>query len=172
MRPTAEELLASLRLSLNDTVLPKVEDRWARYVGTAMDLVLQHLQLRMAGELDTMAADSLDMADTLAAVAGRAVRQGEEGGPGGDRWVALLQRLGTVPPEAATQRLDEAVARNEALRGQVVAVLHWLDEVDPGDGDPDLHAVRQELHRLTRRQVDRLAPLVTPLYMSFRPVGA
>lgn len=172
MRPTAEELLASLRLSLNDTVLPKVEDRWARYVGTAMDLVLQHLQLRMAGELDTMASDSRDMAETLSAVAGRAVRHGEEGDPGRDRWADLLKRLGTLSPGTVQQRLDEAVARNEALRGQVVTVLHWLDEVDPGDGDPELHAIREDLHRLTRRQVDRLAPLVIPLHMSFRPAGS
>ncbi len=172
MRPTAEELLASVRLSLNDTVAPKVEDRWARYVATAMDLVLQHLQLRLAGELDTMAADSLDMSETLAVVAGQAVRHGEDGGEDRDTWAALLQQLGTVAPDAAVQRLDEAVARNEALRGQLVAVLQWLDQTDPDDEDPQLHAIRDELHRLVRRQVDRLVPFVEPLYMSFRPGGA
>jgi hypothetical protein len=172
VRPTAEELLASLRLSLNDTVALKIEDRWARYVATAMDLVLQHLQLRLAGELDTMDADSLDMAETLAAVAGQAVRHGEEGGQDQDKWSALLQRLGTAAPGDPARRVDEAVARNEALRGRVVDVLRWLDEIDPDDVDPELHGVRDELHRMVRRQVGRLVPFVEPLYMSFRPGGA
>ena len=94
MRPTAEEMLASLRLSLNDTVMPNVEDRWARYVGTAMDLVLQHLQLRLAGELDIMPLDSLDMSETLAAVPAQAVRHGEDDGPARATWAGPLERLG------------------------------------------------------------------------------
>ncbi|MDA8280016.1 MAG: hypothetical protein M0Z63_06280 [Actinomycetota bacterium] len=172
MRPTAEELLASLRLSLNDTVAPKVEDRWARYVVSAMDLVLAHLQLRMAGELDAMDADNVDMSATLVSLAGLAVRHGEHGGEARDRWAAVLERIGSPEPGGPGQRLDDAVARNEELRGRIVAVLQWLDETDPGDEDPQLRGVRDELHRLVRRQVDRLVPLVEPLYMSFRPVGA
>jgi hypothetical protein len=171
MRPTPEELLQSLRVSLNDALLPGVTDRWARYVGTAMDLVLQHLQLRLAGELDAVQADNTDMSAALAGIAGRAATAAP--GPHGQRWQALLDHLAAAagPPDGKGP-LASATQSNEALRRQVVEVLRWLDAEDPADVDDELRIVRDELHRLIRRQVDRVNPLVEPLYMSFRPAVA
>lgn len=162
MRPSPDELLMSLRVSLNDGLLPHVTDRWARYVGTAMDLVLQHLQLRLAGELDAIEADNADMAATLANVASRG---------NGSRWVPPLDAL-PEPAELRPGSLTSATELNETLRGQVVAVLRWLDATDPDGQDDELRAVRDDVHRLIRRQVDRINPLVEPLYMSFRPAAA
>lgn len=171
MRPAREELLQSLRVSLNDTLLPSVTDRWARYVGIAMDLVLQHLQLRLAGELNAVQADNADMSAALAGIAGRAATAAS--GPDGGRWQALLDQLsGGTAPADGNGPLATATQSNEALRRQVVDVLRWLDAEDPADVDDELRTVRDELHRLIRRQVDRVNPLVEPLYMSFRPVAS
>lgn len=160
MRPSSEQLLASLRLSLNETVKPAVTDRWARYVASAMDLMLQHLQLRLAGEDDALRADNADMSRVLADVAATAVSRGES-----DRWGALIDVL-TGPMPA------DGLELNEALRERVVGLMRWLDQNDPGRTDPDLQAIRDDVHRLIRRQVDRVGPMVEPLHMSFAPAAA
>jgi hypothetical protein len=176
MRPSPDELLAGLRLSLNETLLPKVEDRWARYVGAAMDLVIEHLRLRLAGERSVLDEDSADMAAVLASVIGRAAALGAGSGDSGHpRWGELAELLSPAarPAEYDTPRDDlaAATARNERLRGSVVAAMHWLDEAEARGGGPDVEELRDELLRLTRRQVDRVTGLVEPLFMTFGPVA-
>ncbi|MEY9211778.1 hypothetical protein NI17_008790 [Thermobifida halotolerans] len=170
MRPSPDELLDSLRLSLNETLLPKVEDRWARYVGTAMDLVLQHLKLRLAHEGDALAEDDADMLAVLAALSARAAAlAGQETGGGAPRWEELAELVAGAARSGDTEARG-ATARNEELRGVVVAVMRWLDEAD--SADPAVREMRDEVYRLVRRQVDRTRPLVEPLFMSFRPVAS
>ncbi|WP_433496593.1 hypothetical protein ACQP1K_16465 [Sphaerimonospora sp. CA-214678] len=173
MRPSPDDLLDSLRLSLNESLLPKVEDRWARYVGSAMDLVLQHLKLRLAGEMDMMAEDSADMLTVLAAVGGRAAALAERSGrDGSPRWEELAEIVAGAAERAGDRpEPEDAVGRNEELRGVVVAVMRWLDDAEDA-GHPELGELRDEVYRLVRRQVDRTKPLVEPLFMSFRPVAS
>lgn len=164
VRPDSHQLLQSLRVSLNETVAPAVTDRWAKYVATAMDLVLQHLQLRLAGEFDALGADNADMAETLTRLVSAAAA--------GDLPAHLAGRLQdavTAISADAAPDLASATETNEALRAQVVAALRVLDEPDADEGTD---AVRDELHRLIRRQVDRVGALVTPLHMSFGPAVA
>ena len=158
MRPDHDQLLQSLRVSLNDTVAPAVTDRWARYVATAMDLVLQHLQLRLAGESDAIGADNADMALSLAELAASTTN---------DRLAAALTPLDN---EAAPGDLAGATALNERLRAQIVAALRVVDAAAPDD--PEAERCRDALHRLIRRQVDRVGVLVEPLHMSFGPAVA
>jgi len=172
MRPSQEQLLASLRLSLNDTVLPNVTDRWARYVVTAMDLVMQHLELRLAGEIDALHADNLDMSETLASIANRAIRRADAPDTIRGPWETLLAQLSQAAISNSPRRLPAATELNETLRSQVVSVIRWLDETDPHDERRELREIRDEIHRLIRRQVDRVNPMVAPLHMSFRPVMA
>lgn len=171
MRPSLDELLASLRSSLSETILPAVEDRWARYVGTAMDLVLEHLQLRLAGESSSLAEDSADMAAVLSGVAQRVAALGAEGDEAQQR---LAASLGNVLPAASAGAvpadLAQLTAQNERLRGSVVDVLRWLDE--GGDKQTaEIDGIRDEVYRLVRRQTDRNTALVRPLFMSFGPVA-
>jgi len=169
VRPSPEELLDSLRLSLNETLLPKVEDRWARYVGTAMDLVLQHLKLRLAHEQDALAADDADMLAVLADLGSRAAAlAGQDSGAASPRWEELAELVGAA--RTAGDGQQDATARNEELRGVVVAVMRWLDEAE--GAHPAVEEMRDEVYRLVRRQVDRTRPLVEPLFMSFRPVAS
>lgn len=156
----------SLRLSLNETLLPEVRDRWARYVGAAMDLVLQHLRLRLAGEHDALTEDNADMLAVLAAIGSRAAALGGHTG-GSSRWEELAALVADVADGTAE---GTATARNEELRGAVVAVMRWLDAAD--EEDPEVARMRDEVYRLVRRQMDRITPMVEPLYMSFRPVAS
>lgn len=157
MRPEPDDLLRSLRVSLSETIVPALEDRWARYVATAMDLVLQHLQLRLAGELDALVEDNADMAATLAGLAADFPSAKAATLAGAD-----------VPASNGVPATDvrSATETNERLRAQVVAVLLALD-AEPAS--PEVEAGRTELARLVRRQVDRVNPLVAPLHMSFSP---
>lgn len=176
MRPSQEELIATLRTSLNDTLVPAIEDRWARYVATAMDLVLQHLALRVVGEADTLAADSADMAQTLAAVADRAATAGRAAEDRGDAaGMALWEELATTvtgATELHEEPLTAATAANERLRADVVAVLSWLDRSEGTVDTGTVEELRDEVHRLIRRQTDRNNELVRPLFMSFGPVAS
>ncbi len=163
MRPAPLDLLATLRTSLNDTLLPAIEDRWARYVANAMDLVLQHLELRLAGELDALAEDSADMATTLA----RVVQRTAAAGPTWEGIDAIVPEAGSAPSPLA-----EATEHNERLRSIVVDAIHWLDAHE-SDLDPAVVAeVREALMRLVRRQLDRATAFVEPLFMSFAPVAS
>lgn len=171
MRPSPDELLESLRLSLREMIMPKVEDRWARYVGMAMDLVLQHLQLRLAGEDSSLAEDSADMAAVLAEVAQRVATLGDGGS--GDKQ-ELAAALGELLPEAGSlpgDGLAGLTAQNERLRAAVVDVLHWLDRAGERSDAPEIEQIRDAVHRLVRRQTDRATALVRPLFMSFGPAA-
>lgn len=168
MRPSPDDLLDSLRLSLNETLLPKVEDRWARYVGTAMDLVLQHLKLRLAQEGGLLEEDSADMLESLASLGTRAAALAEQpAGNNGPRWEELTELITDAAHPGARGEHD-ALARNEELRSAVIAVMQWLDEAE--SAAPEAREMRDEVYRLVRRQVDRTTPMVEPLFMSFRPV--
>jgi hypothetical protein len=159
VRPEPDELLQSLRASLAETIVPAIDDRWARYVATAMDLVLQHLQLRLAGEFDALSADNADMARTLGALAADVGRRA-------DAYPPVVDALAPLPEPGPATDLASATAVNEALRGQVVVLLQALDRVAP---DPVVEGWRDEVLRLVRRQVDRVNPLIAPLHMSFGP---
>lgn len=171
MRPTPEQLLASLRLSLSGTIMPEVEDRWARYVGSAMDLVLQHLQLRAVGEMDAVAADSADMVEFLAGVGLRAAQLGTAADSAEQTlWASLARQLPSVAPVLDFAGLASVTATNEQLRGGVVDVIRWLDE---HDGErPAIEQLRDDLHQLVRRQVDRTYAMVEPMFMAFGPAVA
>jgi hypothetical protein len=176
VRPDPDQLLQSLRVSLADTLVPAIEDRWARYVATAMDLVLQHLQLRLAGELDALGEDNLDMTQTLAALATTAARAGTDALEVRDVLAPVLEALSGAPPSEPSGRvghLEAATRVNEELRARVVAVLGALDRAEAGRTDDrtsaPLATLRDDVHRLIRRQVDRMNPLVAPLHMSFSP---
>jgi hypothetical protein len=170
MRPTQTDLLATLRTSLNDTLLPKIEDRWARYVANAMDLVLQHLQLRLAGESDTLAEDSADMAHTLAEVVQRAATAAAADESVADRWTGLAELVPAATSVGAS--LAEATERNERLRAAVVDVMRWLDQNEDAVDAVAVTELRESVHQMIRRQTDRLTALVTPLFMSFGPVAS
>ena len=171
MRPTQEDMLETVRISLRDTVLPAVEDRWARYVAQAMDLVLQHVQLRVAGEVDALTADNDDMVSTLAGVTAFAAEAGKRAaGVEAERWAALA----TPAPQPATHsaRLLKTTELNEQLRARTVEVLHWLDQNEPHVEAGAAGQLRDTVHRLIRRQTDRTTALVEPLFMSFGPVAS
>lgn len=163
MRPAQSDLLATLRTSLNDTLLPAIEDRWARYVANAMDLVLQHLELRHRGEHEALAEDSADMATTLAHVVQRAA----DAGPAWEGLAAIVPDAGTIPPA-----LTAATEHNERLRAALIEAIHWLDAHEPDLDRATVAEVRDALMRLVRRQLDRVIPFVEPLFMSFGPVAS
>lgn len=174
MRPSSDELLASLRYSLSETILPKVEDRWARYVATAMDLVLEHLQLRLAGESSSLTEDSADMAAVLAGVADTAAALDGEGDARRREIAASLGRLLPEPggPPPAAGDVAALTAQNERMRATVVQVMRFLDDAEDGGGVPELEELRDRVYRLVRRQADRSTALVQPLFMSFGPAAS
>jgi di/tripeptidase len=176
VRPTQEQLLATLRTSLNDTLVPAIEDRWARYVATAMDLVLQHLALRVTGEAASLADDSADMVAVLAGVADRSATAGRAAEQAGDADGARAwETLATTATPTITDNdtsLASQTRQHEELRAAVVGVLRWLDTAGTVVDEAALTTLRDDLHHLIRRQTDRMTELVRPLFMAFGPVAS
>lgn len=176
VRPTQEELLATLRASLNDTLVPAINDRWAGYVATAMDLVLQHLSLRVTGEAESLTTDSADMAAVLAGVAQKAVNAGRAAEQADDvdearAWETLAGLTSrTVRP--VDDSLRSLTLQHEELRGAVVEVLRWLDAAEGSVDNAARDSLHEEVHHLIRRQTDRMTELVRPLFMAFGPVAS
>ncbi|MFV0463068.1 MAG: hypothetical protein ACK5MP_07750 [Nostocoides sp.] len=168
MRPTTDQLLASLQSSLADMVVPHVEDRWARYVCNAMDLVLEHLRRRAELEGPALAADDADMRSVLASLAALTGEQQTPSTAGSD-WADLATVVSCEVPPPADDTLAAETATNEQLRSQIIEVIRWADRQRPDN--PDLEPVFDQLGHLVRRQVHRTEPIVEPLYMLFTPAG-
>jgi hypothetical protein len=176
VRPTQEELLATLRVSLNDTLVPAIEDRWARYVATAMDLVLQHLSLRVTGEHATLSEDGADMAAVLAGLTRRAADAGRAAEQAGRHdaaaaWESLALIAGRTPRPAGTT-LAAQTRHHEQQRATVVDALRWLDSAEGVVDDVVRATSSDDLHHLVRRQTDRMTEIVRPLFMAFGPVAS
>lgn len=186
-----------MRHSLRTVVQPALEDRWARYVASAMDVMFEHLILRAAGESDLLGEDNADLRQTLgrlgatardhadeaawlplAALADAAVDEDDGPDEPPDATDATAATAATEEPAgtggtadatatvgAAGER-DPATAENERLRAVLVEALAAAERLPAG---PDADAVRDDLLRLVRRQLDRQVALTRPLFMSFGP---
>ena len=169
MRPYGDELLARMRESLTDVVIPSVADDWPRYVARAMEALLEHLELRWKHELTFLAEDTVDIRELFDGMhkaltagdplAGHEVVQGV---------VADIESLLAEPARASAAVALQAIAEeNEAYRTVFEHALVSFDAIDDEAVTAELGDVRSHVRQLLQRQLERDVTLARPTFMHF-----
>jgi preprotein translocase subunit SecA len=168
MRPYPDEILRSMRHSLDEVIIPAVDDAWARYVAKAMAKMLEHLELRWLHEADLLVEDTRDLHDLFQSLERRLSTEGD---PQVTAGVAAALRPVLSDPDAEdvpARSVADLAQRNERYRADLIDVIASLDELI--DTAPDLEAeLREEVRRFLRREIDRDNTMARPTFMSFAP---
>jgi hypothetical protein len=171
VRPTAHELLESVRHSLREEVLPAVDDEWARYVAKCADKLLVAVQVRLALELEHLVVDTAETAALLAEVRAQLPETTET--PELAEVHEALRRDVPVPvdPALVAGLAERAAAADEQARAALVALVDALYAVQERPLDDDLRARVEAAHDTVRaqlrRQLERDTALMAPTYMAF-----
>ena len=170
MRPYPDELLRSMRRSLNEVIIPNLADDWARYVAKGMEKIIVHLELRLLHEPTFLVQDTDELKELLAGLADDLV-----GEPlvSSDALVTLADDLrataAALPAEGVDVRtLTEA---NEVQRGALVRAIETMEvaaQSDPALGER-LEPLRERMRAFIRRELDRDIKLAEPTFMLFGP---
>lgn len=171
MRPYPEDLLRSVRESLNSVIVPNLADDWARYVAKGMEKIVLHLELRWRHELEFLARDTVELDGLL-----RELRSALDSGPLAGRpelaqvSAALAGRLERAEVLQAPPDVPGMYAQNEAYRATLVTVI---DEMEKAAHDltlrEQLEPLRERIRAYLRRELDRDVTLAKPTYMLFGP---
>jgi len=168
MRPSPEELLTSARHSLRAVVIPAIDDKWARYVASAVELVLEHVQLRIEQEPALLRADNADMLGLL-----REIEQAANSTPN-EPHVAGVRATAAAALTGGALAVDagpaELTAANEHYRSALANIIDSLnDGATAAPGSAAVERIRHSIREVLLRQVGRQEQLARPLFMSFAP---
>jgi hypothetical protein len=164
MRPTPDQILASMSHTLTEHVIPYLQDDYATYVAKVMRHVIAHLRVRDRLEGEQLATENREL-------------------------IALLRGLETAPPGIAALAADAVAdltdadttytpvarlaARNARLRTALVGTIEALDADADGFGDADAQAaLRAGILAHTMAQAERDAEIAEPAFLSFAPRSA
>lgn len=169
MRPYPDDLLRSMRESLNTVIIPNLADDWARYVAKAMEKIILHLELRWQNELTFLAADSADIDQLL-----RELQSALSVEPFGARSelaepvaaiAAQLDRAGDLLPAPDVGAIN---AQNETYRAALVEIIDGLERAALDLVLRDrLEPQRERIRTYLRRGLDRDISLAEPTNMLF-----
>ncbi|MCZ7527170.1 MAG: hypothetical protein M5U14_12780 [Acidimicrobiia bacterium] len=173
MRPYPDEILRSMRDTLDQSIIPNLRDQWAVYAAKVMDKMMEHLEIRWRREAPLLAEDTEDLLGVLSGL------RDALGGPalaGHDGLAGLRGRVDAGVAEAVDRPADPTsivslTEHNEALRRLVVDAIEAMDAAaaaEPGLGEV-LAAPREDIRCYLRRELDRDVELARPTFMSFAP---
>ncbi len=166
MKPYPDQILRSIRYSLETVIIPQLADRWARYEAKTMDKMLEHLELRWHHEAKLLLEDSRDITGLFDRIGPRLSQDDETP----SRLLNDLQDAVTAAydlPERIPS-VEELTEHNDSLRGLLVQVIETLDDTTGIDED-SLTDLRDDVGRYLRREIDRDNQLARPTHMSFAP---
>ncbi|MCG2840939.1 hypothetical protein L6Q21_08090 [Sandaracinobacter sp. RS1-74] len=157
MMPTSQQMLAAMQLALKEHVTPLVDDQWAQSALRSVDVILNHLQVRVAEEGPMLHADTSELLELLRAAGTRA----------GYADAALHDFLAEAPATlAGYARVDALQALNHRGREIVDRLLLHCDAQRADAGVAGLHA---DLRAYLLRHADRESGFFFPTYVG-RPV--
>jgi hypothetical protein len=152
VRPYPDDILRSMRHSVDTYLVPNLTDRWALYVARSMKRMLVHLERRFDLEGDLLVEDSRDLQRLLAGLG--------EGLPA--ELAGQLADLDTDYPREFV-RVATLAGDNERLRDLLDRAIRSL----PADARYD--GVRADIRACLRRQMERDVQLAEPTFVSFAP---
>jgi len=167
MKPSPVQILRSIRYSLETAIIPRLDDRWARYEAKTIDKMLEHLELRWTHETALLLEDSHDLAGVFERLAPQIeALSADDRARLIDDMRAAAEGTAELPERVAG--VEELTDHNDSLRAVLVRVIESLDETtDPNDGS--LSEIRDEIGRYLRREIDRDNQMAHPTHMSFAP---
>lgn len=157
MMPTTQQMLAAVQLALKEHVAPKVDDEWAQSALRSVDVILNHLQVRVPVEGPLLHEDTLELATLLA---GAKDRLGLDDAAL-SAFIAEARQLPAAYPAAeALQALNH--------RGRET-VNTLLEHCHARKGDAGAEAVHADLRAWLLKHADREGGMFFPTYVG-RPV--
>jgi hypothetical protein len=152
MRPYPDEILRSMRFSVDTYLLPNLTDKWALYVARSMKRMLVHLERRFDLEGDLLVEDSRDLQQLLARLG--------DGLP--DELAGQLADLDAEYPREFV-RVATLAKDNEYLRDLLDRTIRSL----PAGVRHD--QARADIRACLHRQMQRDVQLAEPTFVSFAP---
>jgi len=152
MRPTTQELLEVIDEALTRTIVPTLQDPYAKARSAVMVQIIGHLHRRTSLEGAVLWADNAELAELL----------GQLRDVAGDVDLdAALRSAAEAVPECEYPSVDLLGRRNAMLRAALVQVI---DQIDcPGHPLEDVAAADPLIKAYLRRQLDRELELCTVL---------
>lgn len=141
MRPTAIELVTRIRQAIDDTILPKVEDKIAASSLRSARVLLDHLAARLEHEPAFLAADNADAHAVL------------------DRAMAAMSTADAEPIRAAVAAAEagDPAQANDDLQHGVELALAAVRRAPSA-------AIHDELKAYLARRLERERPMFFPAF--------
>jgi hypothetical protein len=169
VRPYPDQLLRSIRQSLTEVVIPKIDDDWARYVARSLEKIVEHLERRWRYELAFAVEDVRELAELLRELQASLAEPGLAERPelAAPR-AAIERRLAAGAAPDAAPDLRKLTEQNERYRRTLVAAIDRLEDA-AGDATlgERLEPVRARIRKYLRRHLDRELVFTAPTDMLF-----
>lgn len=168
VHPRTDELVDSIRWSLEAFVLPDLTDEYAISVAHTIRNLLQHVSLRIKLEGPALDAHRRDLRAVLARIAELAAASSAEGlahVPGEVDAVLATDGPDDHPPAGVVELGEKVVALRRALDRS----LRALQAVEPELGsDEGYRAVRTAIRECLARQLEREEAWIVPAFTGRR----
>jgi hypothetical protein len=157
MMPTTQQMLAAVQRALAEHVAPQIDDQWAQSALRSVDVILNHLQVRVPAEGPMLHEDSRDLVALLTEARDRLSHDEP----------ALVAFLAEAPALLeGYAAVDALQALNHTGREAVDALLHHC-HANKGEAAAD--AVHADLRAYLLKHADRESGFFFPTYVG-RPV--
>lgn len=164
MKPSSKQLIDSVAWSLQEKVVPVVDDKWAASTLRSVHCLLTHLSTRVELEGSMLFDDNRDLRGVLQAVMAQLDGAREPLADVRIRVAAVLVRHWR--DEDAYPTVASLGEENEALRGAVDDLLKVLHRDDAGVDRSTANATVEALDGYTRRRLERDQPMFMPAFLS------
>jgi hypothetical protein len=164
MRPTTDQILASLDYSLTEFIIPHVDGDYPTYIAKVMRHVIEHLRVRSRLEGELLAEENREIVALL---------EGVRVAPSAVRHAVDTALEGLSPDDVEYTPIARLAERNDRLRAAMVQTIETLDADAAAFGDDQSREdLRAGIVAHMAAQVRRDGALAEPTFLSFSPRSA
>jgi hypothetical protein len=154
MKPSTREIIENIIKSLDEVVLPVVEDKQAASSLRSARTLLDHLARRVEGDAEMLLADNADARQVLAAIVAQFADQPAS---------APLVKFLAADTEALPGTITELQSRNEAMQHVIDVTLRGLP---PAGAEAAVEAaIRAALRGYLDRRLARERDMIFPAFL-------
>ena len=154
MKPSVEQILEAAQLALRENVAPVATDQWAASALRSVDVILSHLQARVAVEGPMLFEDNRDLASVLAKAEALELDAALRAG-----LCAFAAEQAAMPEYPSVNALSDLIIKGRGLLDDLLVFCHAQQET----------AVHAELRGYLQRHLDRERRFFFPIFVG-RPV--